>query len=143
MQIKGLITKSCFLCFLLEPLKGLCMHEGELNQDWCVSVCIPLPPLFPMPSPQQGTDHLVSLVGDSWLAGYLLTHLGISPKLKPSSQVLKKNIQVPTHALNCVNKNNSFLPLYLSKNDCLPYWRPKHKLCFSQIKGIELNRAAK
>lgn len=51
------------------------MHEGELNQDWCVSVRIPLPPLFPMPSLQQGTDHLVSLVGDSWLAGYLLTYL--------------------------------------------------------------------
>lgn len=90
------------------------MHEVEMNQDWCVCVHSP-PSSFPKPSPQQGIDHLVSLVGDSWLAGYLLGHLSISSKLKPSSQVLKKNIYVPTHALNCTNKNNSFVPPYLSK----------------------------
>lgn len=77
----------------MESLKGVCMHEVEMNQDWCVCVHSP-PSSFPKPSPQQDIDHLVSLMGDSWLAGYLLGHLSISSKLKPSSQVLKKNIYV-------------------------------------------------
>lgn len=29
----------------METLKGDCMHEIDLNEDWCVFVCIPLPPL--------------------------------------------------------------------------------------------------
>lgn len=50
------------------------MHETDLNEDWCVCVCVHSPPFsFLYSSPQQDMDHVASLV--SWMTGYILALL--------------------------------------------------------------------
>lgn len=108
----------------METLKGVCVCEGELNQP-CVCV-YSFPSSFPYSSPWQNTSHVVSLVICVMVTPIYLQDC--IPQLRHSSQILKQNVHVSTYAFSHINKNNSLLPLCHSNRDCLPYWKPMHKL---------------